>query len=101
MIVFPRSVGTFLISRLLTSHMFSAVSRRSSISSPVRSLSAIMSLCLNPISPPEKWLFLQHHVHRVVRSIKIHDNHLFRAGRNAPSDKVGANRQLTVPPVHQ
>jgi len=52
--VLPLRVGTFLISLLLISFMLSAVFRRSSISSAVRSSNPRMSLCLNPMGdPPE------------------------------------------------
>src|SRR6185369_17601215 len=101
MIVLPRNVGTFLMSRLLISLMFSAVEINNSMSSFDRSRRAIMCLCLNSaisVNPP---IFFEYHFNRLFRTVKNNLDIFFLAGRDISSDKIGPDRQFTVTAINQ
>src|SRR5512138_3279619 len=104
MIVLPRRVGTFLISRLLIWRMLSAVESNSSMSSFDRSRRAMMCLCRNVIvSPPVGYQSVPDQPHRVRSAVRIEfDQYIFLPrGRHIATDEVGTNRQFAMPPIDQ
>src|SRR5439155_17130327 len=100
--VLPRRVGTFLMSRPVTSLKDSAVSRTRLISSTVRSWMPSRSLRLRDIvSSCLLGSRQDHHAIWGPRLFQINFNCFFKCGRQVLAHIGGFDRELPVPAIHQ
>src|SRR5262245_9123806 len=98
MIVFPRSAGTFLMSRSEISLNDAAVSRMAMISSPGTPSSPSRCRCVNAMVPPSA---LDDDLVHAVRFREVHRDTLAAGGGEVLADVVGTNRELAVAAVDQ
>src|SRR5579885_3359476 len=98
--VLPRSAGTFLMSRPLTSLNDSAVSSICVISSGVRDAMPTRSLCLRLMASSASRLDDDHAV-LFARFFEEHMNFCVPCRRDVLADEGGLDRELPVASVHQ
>src|SRR2546428_11343660 len=94
--VLPRRVGTFLMSRPVTSLKDSAVSRTRLISSTVKSWMPSRSLRLRLMGSRQ-----DHHAIWGPRLLQINFNRFFKCSREVLAHIGGFDRELPVPAIHQ
>src|ERR1019366_7318877 len=97
MMVRPRRVGTFLMSRCSTGRKLSAVSRMSSASALVRSSIDSRSRLAISLLPGRAD---QHDLVSAVGLGQAHLDAFARCGRQVLADVVGPDRQLAMATVH-